>query len=103
MYAGGDSQMNGDMPHDGGHGGGGHAIGEELQKTGRYEIIINVNTNPGKCLHFNKDIFDFGYSCYIAVPRVLALVCVMIDLVGSYDDIIMCFDLTASPYTTKSM
>lgn len=35
MYAGGDAQMNGDMPHDGGHGGGGHAIGEELQKTGR--------------------------------------------------------------------
>ncbi|KAG7220442.1 hypothetical protein INR49_003311 [Caranx melampygus] len=25
MYAGGDAQMNGDMPHDGGHGGGGHA------------------------------------------------------------------------------
>lgn len=37
MYAGGDSQMNGDMPRDGGHGGGGHAIGDELEKTGRYE------------------------------------------------------------------
>uniref|UniRef100_A0A674P7U3 Anion exchange protein n=1 Tax=Takifugu rubripes TaxID=31033 RepID=A0A674P7U3_TAKRU len=36
MYAGGDSQMNGDMPHDGGHGGGGHEVGEELQKTGRF-------------------------------------------------------------------
>uniref|UniRef100_H3DD19 Anion exchange protein n=1 Tax=Tetraodon nigroviridis TaxID=99883 RepID=H3DD19_TETNG len=36
MYAGGDSQMNGDMPHDGGHGGGGHAVGEELKKTGRF-------------------------------------------------------------------
>lgn len=36
MYAGGDNtQMNGDTPHDGGHGGGGHAIGEELKKTGR--------------------------------------------------------------------
>lgn len=36
MYAGGDNaQMNGDAPHDGGHGGGGHAIGEELKKTGR--------------------------------------------------------------------
>lgn len=37
MYAGVDSQMNGDMPHDGGHGGGGggHAVGEELTKTGR--------------------------------------------------------------------
>lgn len=39
MYAGGDSQMNGDMPHDGGHGGGGHAVGEELQKTGRYVTL----------------------------------------------------------------
>lgn len=39
MYAGGESQMNGDMPHDGGHGGGGHAVGDELKKTGRYEII----------------------------------------------------------------
>ncbi|XP_043968774.1 solute carrier family 4 member 4a isoform X8 [Gambusia affinis] len=37
MYAGGDSQMNGDMPHDGGHGGGGgHAMGDELKKTGRF-------------------------------------------------------------------
>ncbi|XP_047197057.1 solute carrier family 4 member 4a isoform X2 [Hippoglossus stenolepis] len=36
MYSGGDSQMNGDMPHDGGHGGGGHAVGEELKKTGRF-------------------------------------------------------------------
>ncbi|KAM3610930.1 uncharacterized protein V6R79_010755 [Siganus canaliculatus] len=36
MYAGGDAQMNGDMPHDGGHGGGGHAVGEELKKTGRF-------------------------------------------------------------------
>lgn len=38
MYAGGDSQMNGDTPHDGGHGGGGHAVGDELKKTGRYEM-----------------------------------------------------------------
>ncbi|XP_054628645.1 solute carrier family 4 member 4a isoform X4 [Dunckerocampus dactyliophorus] len=36
MYAGGDSQMNGDTPHDGGHEGGGHAVGEELEKTGRF-------------------------------------------------------------------
>lgn len=36
MYAGGDStQMNGDTPHGGGHGGGGHAVGDELKKTGR--------------------------------------------------------------------
>lgn len=39
MYAGVDSQMNGDMPHDGGHGGGGHAVGEELTKTGRYGAV----------------------------------------------------------------
>lgn len=31
--------MNGDMPHDGGHGGGGHATGDELNKTGKYEIV----------------------------------------------------------------
>ena len=31
--------MNGDMPHDGGHGGGGHAVGDELKKTGRYGIM----------------------------------------------------------------
>ncbi|XP_034072521.1 solute carrier family 4 member 4a isoform X3 [Gymnodraco acuticeps] len=36
MYAGGDSHMNGDMPHDGGHGGGGHATGDELKKTGKF-------------------------------------------------------------------
>lgn len=26
-------QMNGDTPHDAGHGGGGHDVGEELQRT----------------------------------------------------------------------
>ncbi|XP_061881078.1 solute carrier family 4 member 4a [Entelurus aequoreus] len=37
QYAGGDAQMNGDTPHDGGDGGGGgHATGEELEKTGRF-------------------------------------------------------------------
>lgn len=36
MYAGGDStQMNGDTPHGGGHGGGGHTTSDELKKTGR--------------------------------------------------------------------
>lgn len=35
MYAGGEApQMNGDTPHDVGHGGGGgHEVGEELQRT----------------------------------------------------------------------
>lgn len=44
MYAGGDSQMNGDMPHDGGHGGGGHAAGDELKKTGRQETLNKSHT-----------------------------------------------------------
>uniref|UniRef100_A0A4W6FQI0 Anion exchange protein n=1 Tax=Lates calcarifer TaxID=8187 RepID=A0A4W6FQI0_LATCA len=44
MYAGGDSQMNGDMPHDGGHGGGGHAVGDELKKTGKFcgGLILDI-------------------------------------------------------------
>lgn len=45
--------MNGDMPHDGGHGGGGHAVGEELTKTGKYEsldrtILIVVSYKAGQ-------------------------------------------------------
>uniref|UniRef100_A0A8C7XRL5 Anion exchange protein n=1 Tax=Oryzias sinensis TaxID=183150 RepID=A0A8C7XRL5_9TELE len=47
MYAGGDSQMNGDMPRDGGHGGGGHAIGDELEKT----VFGSCNV-PDRCLSF---------------------------------------------------
>ncbi|XP_078062644.1 electrogenic sodium bicarbonate cotransporter 1-like isoform X2 [Mustelus asterias] len=36
MFSGGESiQMNGDMPHDGGHGGGGHDVPDELKKTGK--------------------------------------------------------------------
>lgn len=36
MYSGENVQMNGDTPHDGGHGGGGgHGDSEELQRTGR--------------------------------------------------------------------
>ncbi|XP_067902681.1 solute carrier family 4 member 4a isoform X5 [Heterodontus francisci] len=36
MISGGESiQMNGDMPHDGGHGGGGHEVPDELKKTGK--------------------------------------------------------------------
>ena len=43
MYSGGENvQMNGDTPHDGGHGGGGHADCEELQRTGRYLIDSSV-------------------------------------------------------------
>ncbi|KFO84525.1 Electrogenic sodium bicarbonate cotransporter 1, partial [Buceros rhinoceros silvestris] len=37
MYSGGENlQMNGDTPHDRGHGGGGHGDCEELQRTGRF-------------------------------------------------------------------
>ncbi|KAG7251289.1 hypothetical protein CRUP_030823, partial [Coryphaenoides rupestris] len=45
MYAGGDnSQMNGDMPHDGGHGSGGHETGDELKKTGKFcgGLILDI-------------------------------------------------------------
>ncbi|KAJ7401423.1 Electrogenic sodium bicarbonate cotransporter 1 [Pitangus sulphuratus] len=39
MYSGGENlQMNGDTPHDGGHGGGGHGDCEELQRTGRWAL-----------------------------------------------------------------
>ncbi|XP_028312256.1 solute carrier family 4 member 4a isoform X2 [Gouania willdenowi] len=57
MYAGGDSQMNGDMPHDGGHGGGGHSIGEELQKTGRFcgGLILDIKR---KAPFFISDFTD---------------------------------------------
>ncbi|KAL7391979.1 hypothetical protein ABVT39_017543 [Epinephelus coioides] len=57
MYAGGDSQMNGDMPHDGGHGGGGHAVGEELQKTGRFcgGLLLDIKR---KAPFFLSDFYD---------------------------------------------
>uniref|UniRef100_A0A665WBH4 Anion exchange protein n=1 Tax=Echeneis naucrates TaxID=173247 RepID=A0A665WBH4_ECHNA len=57
MYAGGDSQMNGGMPHDGGHGGGGHAVGEELQKTGRFcgGLILDIKR---KAPFFISDFTD---------------------------------------------
>lgn len=61
MYAsgagGGDPQMNGDMPHDGGHGGGGHAIGDELQNTGRFcgGLILDIKR---KAPFFVSDFTD---------------------------------------------
>nr|XP_057925723.1 solute carrier family 4 member 4a isoform X2 [Doryrhamphus excisus] len=57
MYAGGDSQMNGDAPHDGGHGGGGHAVGEELEKTGRFcgGLLLDIKR---KAPFFLSDITD---------------------------------------------
>uniref|UniRef100_A0A667XUX7 Anion exchange protein n=1 Tax=Myripristis murdjan TaxID=586833 RepID=A0A667XUX7_9TELE len=58
MYAGGDNaQMNGDMPHDGGHGGGGHDIGEELKKTGKFcgGLILDIKR---KAPFFVSDFTD---------------------------------------------
>ncbi|XP_072521022.1 solute carrier family 4 member 4a isoform X3 [Salminus brasiliensis] len=58
MYAGGDNaQMNGDTPHDGGHGGGGHAIGDELKKTGRFcgGLILDIKR---KAPFFASDFYD---------------------------------------------
>ncbi|XP_036454857.1 solute carrier family 4 member 4a isoform X3 [Colossoma macropomum] len=58
MYAGGENaQMNGDTPHDGGHGGGGHAVGEELKKTGRFcgGLILDIKR---KAPFFASDFYD---------------------------------------------
>ncbi|XP_016106418.1 electrogenic sodium bicarbonate cotransporter 1-like [Sinocyclocheilus grahami] len=58
MYAGGDStQMNGDTPHSGGHGGGGHAVGDELKKSGKFcgGLILDVKR---KAPFFFSDFYD---------------------------------------------
>ncbi|XP_046697867.1 solute carrier family 4 member 4a isoform X6 [Silurus meridionalis] len=58
MYAGGDNaQMNGGMPHDGGHSGGGHTIGDELKKTGRFcgGLVLDVKR---KAPFFGSDFYD---------------------------------------------
>lgn len=61
MYAGaaggGDPQMNGDMPHGGGHGGGGHAVGDELKKTGRFcgGLVLDIKR---KAPFFVSDFTD---------------------------------------------
>uniref|UniRef100_A0A672NEW4 Anion exchange protein n=1 Tax=Sinocyclocheilus grahami TaxID=75366 RepID=A0A672NEW4_SINGR len=58
MYAGGDStQMNGDTPHSGGHGGGGHAVGDELKKTGKFcgGLILDIKR---KAPFFFSDFYD---------------------------------------------
>ncbi|XP_073717186.1 solute carrier family 4 member 4a isoform X1 [Misgurnus anguillicaudatus] len=58
MYAAGDStQMNGDMPHSGGHGGGGHAVVDELKKTGRFcgGLFLDVKR---KAPFFASDFYD---------------------------------------------
>ncbi|XP_015716962.1 electrogenic sodium bicarbonate cotransporter 1 isoform X2 [Coturnix japonica] len=58
MYSGGENvQMNGDTPHDGGHGGGGHGDCEELQRTGRFcgGLIKDIKR---KAPFFASDFYD---------------------------------------------
>uniref|UniRef100_A0A671FPG8 Anion exchange protein n=1 Tax=Rhinolophus ferrumequinum TaxID=59479 RepID=A0A671FPG8_RHIFE len=59
MYSGGENvQMNGDTPHDGGHGGGGgHGDSEELQRTGRFcgGLIKDIKR---KAPFFASDFYD---------------------------------------------
>ncbi|XP_072261461.1 electrogenic sodium bicarbonate cotransporter 1 isoform X3 [Pyxicephalus adspersus] len=58
MYAGGDNvQMNGDTPHDDGHGGGGHGDTPELKRTGRFcgGLIEDIKR---KAPFFASDFYD---------------------------------------------
>nr|XP_034958956.1 electrogenic sodium bicarbonate cotransporter 1 isoform X2 [Zootoca vivipara] len=58
MYSGGENlQMNGDTPHDGGNGGGGHGDCEELQRTGRFcgGLIKDIKR---KAPFFASDFYD---------------------------------------------
>lgn len=59
MYTGLEApQMNGDTPHDTGHGGGGgHEVGEELQRTGKFcgGLILDVKR---KLPFFASDFYD---------------------------------------------
>ncbi|KAJ8285336.1 hypothetical protein GJAV_G00025670 [Gymnothorax javanicus] len=58
MYAGGDNvQMNGNTPHDDGHGGGGHQVGDELKRTGRFcgGLILDIKR---KLPFFASDFYD---------------------------------------------
>ncbi|KAM6429832.1 electrogenic sodium bicarbonate cotransporter 1 isoform 2-T2 [Rhynochetos jubatus] len=58
MYSGGENlQMNGDTPHDGKHGGGGHGDCEELQRTGRFcgGLIKDIKR---KAPFFASDFYD---------------------------------------------
>ncbi|XP_077332577.1 electrogenic sodium bicarbonate cotransporter 1 isoform X5 [Lithobates pipiens] len=58
MYAGGENvQMNGDAPHDDGHGGGGHGDAPELRRTGRFcgGLIEDIKR---KAPFFASDFYD---------------------------------------------
>uniref|UniRef100_A0A8C1HXM0 Anion exchange protein n=1 Tax=Cyprinus carpio carpio TaxID=630221 RepID=A0A8C1HXM0_CYPCA len=51
------TQMNGDTPHSGGHGGGGHAVGDELKRTGKFcgGLVLDVKR---KAPFFFSDFYD---------------------------------------------
>ncbi|CAI9563714.1 unnamed protein product, partial [Staurois parvus] len=58
MYAGGENvQMNGDTPHDAGHGGGGHGDAPELRRTGRFcgGLVEDIKR---KAPFFASDFYD---------------------------------------------
>ncbi|XP_063165991.1 electrogenic sodium bicarbonate cotransporter 1 isoform X2 [Candoia aspera] len=58
LYAGGENvQMNGDTPHEGGNGGGGHGDCEELQRTGKFfgGFIKDIKR---KAPFFASDFYD---------------------------------------------
>ncbi|KAG9480384.1 hypothetical protein GDO78_012060 [Eleutherodactylus coqui] len=58
LYAGGESiQMNGDTPHDAGHGGGGHGDSPELLRTGRFcgGLVEDIKR---KAPFFASDFYD---------------------------------------------
>ncbi|XP_044158984.1 electrogenic sodium bicarbonate cotransporter 1 isoform X2 [Bufo gargarizans] len=58
MYSGGETvQMNGDAPHDDGHGGGGHGDAPELQRTGRFcgGLVEDIKR---KAPFFASDFYD---------------------------------------------
>ncbi|KAM4708453.1 electrogenic sodium bicarbonate cotransporter 1 isoform 2-T2 [Discoglossus pictus] len=58
QYAGGENvQMNGDTPHDAGHGGGGHGDTPELRRTGRFcgGLVEDIKR---KAPFFASDFYD---------------------------------------------
>ncbi|XP_028274441.1 electrogenic sodium bicarbonate cotransporter 1-like isoform X1 [Parambassis ranga] len=58
MYTGSEApQMNGDTPHDAGHGGGGHDVGEELQRTRKFcgGLVLDIKR---KLPFFASDFYD---------------------------------------------
>lgn len=74
MYSGGENlQMNGDTPHDGGHGGGGHGDCEELQRTGRSVtpavLPLPEPSTPVHCLcrlyrlRWDPKMYPGGFKC----------------------------------------